>query len=90
MNAAEFHAAWPKDLQDMACKENWTLGLRGDGGVRLLYGPKGIWPDAEEVRYNLVYSQQPHHAAARELLKGSPEWPRIVRDALERRVSEGL
>lgn len=88
MNAAEFHAAWPKKFRDAAGEEGWALGLRSR--APFLYIPQDLWPDAGKIHHTLIYGQQLHHAAARELLKGSPEWPRIVRDALERRASEGL
>lgn len=39
-----------------------------------------------EACHRVVYGQQPHHVAARKLLKDSPKWPGIVLDALGYRL----
>lgn len=90
MKVAEFRAAWPEKFRGAASKEGWALGIRGNGGVRLLYISQDLWPDAGKIQHTVVYGHQPHHFAARGLLKGSSRWPSIVRGALAHRVSEGL
>lgn len=76
MNEEEFFIAW-----EAARREGWNLH-QDLHHVAVL----SAWINSSKVHYAIVYGQQPHHIAARKLLKRSPRWPIIVRNALEYRL----
>lgn len=82
MTEEEFFIAWGDQHRKAARCEGWNLHQDPPHYVAVL----SAWIDSSKVHYAVVYGQQLHHAAARGLLKRSPRWPQIVRNALEYRL----
>lgn len=81
MNEEEFFIAWGDQHRKAARREGWNLH-QDPHHVAVL----SAWINSSKVHYAVVYGQQPHHIAARKLLKRSPRWPIIVRSAFEHRA----
>lgn len=83
-----FYMKWTFAYMQAAKEEGWVLAFvaRDHGqAVKTTVAPIGKMP-YREACHRVVYGQQPHHVAARKLLKDSPEWPGIVLDALGYRL----
>lgn len=83
-----FWTEWTVAYTQAAKEEGWVLAfVTQDYGraVKATVAPVGGVLHREAC-YRVVFGQQPHHVAARKLLKDSPEWPSIVRNALGYRL----